>query len=212
MLWTRRPWYDSIIDVAYCGSSATGWLRICGTVSILSPSLRGPLLTCWHVVLAGPLRQRNAVLLEQSNLISALLQDLLVVQALRRALILQRAERAVHSENRRLRLARGVDPSARRPQPSRLRVRLAALHVLRSTIRQRQVVDRVRLLHPRRPEDRKSTRLNSSHTVIYTLSLHDALPISISPASTPRGTPRTQEHHSAAAGRRPRATPPSTPT
>src|SRR5947207_2586366 len=27
------------------------------------------------------------------------------------------------------------------------------------------------------PEDRKSTRLNSSHTVIYTLSLHDALPI-----------------------------------
>src|SRR5215211_6804466 len=29
---------------------------------------------------------------------------------------------------------------------------------------------------PRR--DRKSTRLNSSHTVIYTLSLHDALPIS----------------------------------
>src|SRR5215211_6613229 len=31
--------------------------------------------------------------------------------------------------------------------------------------------------------DRKSTRLNSSHTVIYTLSLHDALPIS-RPAST----------------------------
>src|SRR5882672_952358 len=28
--------------------------------------------------------------------------------------------------------------------------------------------------------DRKSTRLNSSHTVIYTLSLHDALPISTS--------------------------------
>src|SRR5215204_3409875 len=28
------------------------------------------------------------------------------------------------------------------------------------------------------PGDRKSTRLNSSHTVIYTLSLHDALPIS----------------------------------
>src|SRR5882672_7955477 len=27
--------------------------------------------------------------------------------------------------------------------------------------------------------DRKSTRLNSSHTVIYTLSLHDALPISL---------------------------------
>src|SRR5215211_7796623 len=30
-----------------------------------------------------------------------------------------------------------------------------------------------------RLSDRKSTRLNSSHTVIYTLSLHDALPISL---------------------------------
>src|SRR5476649_1562409 len=29
----------------------------------------------------------------------------------------------------------------------------------------------------RGPRDRKSTRLNSSHTEIYTLSLHDALPI-----------------------------------
>src|SRR5215211_6205026 len=29
----------------------------------------------------------------------------------------------------------------------------------------------------RPPRDRKSTRLNSSHTEIYTLSLHDALPI-----------------------------------
>src|SRR5947207_246137 len=29
----------------------------------------------------------------------------------------------------------------------------------------------------RNRRDRKSTRLNSSHTVIYTLSLHDALPI-----------------------------------
>src|SRR5476649_999657 len=36
-----------------------------------------------------------------------------------------------------------------------------------------------------RPEmlDRKSTRLNSSHTVIYTLSLHDALPISMKATS-----------------------------
>src|SRR5215211_5532250 len=34
--------------------------------------------------------------------------------------------------------------------------------------------------------DRKSTRLNSSHTVIYTLSLHDALPIYAAPAD---------EHH-----------------
>src|SRR5215218_5638311 len=29
--------------------------------------------------------------------------------------------------------------------------------------------------------DRKSTRLNSSHTEIYTLSLHDALPICLHP-------------------------------
>src|SRR5476649_2697682 len=33
------------------------------------------------------------------------------------------------------------------------------------------------LLHVHRYRDRKSTRLNSSHTEIYTLSLHDALPI-----------------------------------
>src|SRR5476649_2748854 len=32
-------------------------------------------------------------------------------------------------------------------------------------------------LRPAASRDRKSTRLNSSHTVIYTLSLHDALPI-----------------------------------
>src|SRR5476649_1059359 len=30
---------------------------------------------------------------------------------------------------------------------------------------------------PEMTQDRKSTRLNSSHTEIYTLSLHDALPI-----------------------------------
>src|SRR5476649_1884858 len=35
--------------------------------------------------------------------------------------------------------------------------------------------------------DRKSTRLNSSHTVIYTLSLHDALPI-LRVATRPSGT------------------------
>src|ERR671927_271563 len=33
------------------------------------------------------------------------------------------------------------------------------------------------MLTPSLAADRKSTRLNSSHTVIYTLSLHDALPI-----------------------------------
>src|ERR687885_619707 len=35
--------------------------------------------------------------------------------------------------------------------------------------------------------DRKSTRLNSSHTEIYTLSLHDALPISARPCSSWEG-------------------------
>src|SRR5882672_5176612 len=35
--------------------------------------------------------------------------------------------------------------------------------------------------HLGRRRDRKSTRLNSSHTVIYTLSLHDALPICAAP-------------------------------
>src|ERR671926_106700 len=34
-----------------------------------------------------------------------------------------------------------------------------------------------------RSADRKSTRLNSSHTEIYTLSLHDALPIYPAPYS-----------------------------
>src|SRR6476646_1753419 len=34
--------------------------------------------------------------------------------------------------------------------------------------------------------DRKSTRLNSSHTEIYTLSLHDALPISRAERDEPR--------------------------
>src|SRR5215218_2510764 len=48
-----------------------------------------------------------------------------------------------------------------------------------------------------RRTDRKSTRLNSSHTVIYTLSLHDALPICVATSgfnwlssfSTCTGTP-----------------------
>src|SRR5476649_1211219 len=35
----------------------------------------------------------------------------------------------------------------------------------------------MRMVSCSRAPDRKSTRLNSSHTVIYTLSLHDALPI-----------------------------------
>src|SRR5476649_808940 len=39
-----------------------------------------------------------------------------------------------------------------------------------------QIPSRVSAATPLTP-DRKSTRLNSSHTVIYTLSLHDALPI-----------------------------------
>src|ERR687893_787612 len=38
-----------------------------------------------------------------------------------------------------------------------------------------------------RIRDRKSTRLNSSHTEIYTLSLHDALPILVVPKGTVLG-------------------------
>src|ERR671916_619567 len=41
---------------------------------------------------------------------------------------------------------------------------------------------RPRPVKPSAPLDRKSTRLNSSHTVIYTLSLHDALPILVEAA------------------------------
>src|SRR6476646_7002583 len=46
--------------------------------------------------------------------------------------------------------------------------------------------------------DRKSTRLNSSHTEIYTLSLHDALPISLAqrrPHRQPRRIIRRQQKH-----------------
>src|SRR5476649_101545 len=41
--------------------------------------------------------------------------------------------------------------------------------------------------------DRKSTRLNSSHTVIYTLSLHDALPIYCAQASSRRDPSRRRK-------------------
>src|SRR5882672_3462673 len=41
--------------------------------------------------------------------------------------------------------------------------------------------------------DRKSTRLNSSHTVIYTLSLHDALPISTALMSSGETKPRPRK-------------------
>src|SRR5476649_2956132 len=57
--------------------------------------------------------------------------------------------------------------------------------------------------------DRKSTRLNSSHTVIYTLSLHDALPIydGLRPALRLRRVfdllPRALPHPAAGNRRRP---------
>src|SRR5476649_2768394 len=63
--------------------------------------------------------------------------------------------------------------------------------------------------------DRKSTRLNSSHTEIYTLSLHDALPILrwrwpcsalIQPLPAPEPTAHRGRHApSAARGGRPRS-------
>src|SRR5476649_1611650 len=47
--------------------------------------------------------------------------------------------------------------------------------------------------------DRKSTRLNSSHTVIYTLSLHDALPIygtfSIAPGTSAVSVTLSGDNH-----------------
>src|SRR5882672_7577106 len=42
--------------------------------------------------------------------------------------------------------------------------------------------------------DRKSTRLNSSHTEIYTLSLHDALPIYVSRQCGDAGLSQEQGH------------------
>src|SRR5579875_1203640 len=53
-------------------------------------------------------------------------------------------------------------------------------------------------------EDRKSTRLNSSHTVIYTLSLHDALPIFRRPAdAVPLGRRRAPHRHPVQPDRQP---------
>src|SRR5476649_998909 len=62
-------------------------------------------------------------------------------------------------------------------------------------------------------QDRKSTRLNSSHTVIYTLSLHDALPISgVMDTGPGQGHSRSGAHgqlHPAHHGKTPReAVPP----
>src|ERR671926_298811 len=50
--------------------------------------------------------------------------------------------------------------------------------LLRSALSSRKP-EKVTTLLPLARADRKSTRLNSSHTEIYTLSLHDALPISV---------------------------------
>src|ERR687885_788999 len=59
---------------------------------------------------------------------------------------------------------------------------------------------RIAAQQARRLADRKSTRLNSSHTEIYTLSLHDALPISgrLAGAQPERGQ---SHHHQGFAGR-----------
>src|SRR5476649_2699310 len=54
--------------------------------------------------------------------------------------------------------------------------------------------------------DRKSTRLNSSHTEIYTLSLHDALPIFVLRPDHGDGSgPHRRTGHPRLAGRRGRA-------
>src|ERR671916_15149 len=57
---------------------------------------------------------------------------------------------------------------------------LVTSRLKRSTAPLDSIMRRTSSLAPSTKEclDRKSTRLNSSHTEIYTLSLHDALPIS----------------------------------
>src|SRR5215211_5532465 len=54
-------------------------------------------------------------------------------------------------------------------------------------------------LHPP-VADRKSTRLNSSHTVIYTLSLHDALPICTRLVIASRSSPSFSRMHGRLSG------------
>src|SRR5436190_1550392 len=81
-----------------------------------------------------------------------------------------------HREQRRpARAARGIRPGQRHVcEPAVVVIEMARP---RSRCRARR---RLRPVAGGRPaEDRKSTRLNSSHTVIYALSLHDALPISL---------------------------------
>src|SRR5476649_1979937 len=53
----------------------------------------------------------------------------------------------------------------------------------------------------RKLRDRKSTRLNSSHTEIYTLSLHDALPISVREPDYPNWNGYVEAFFSTARGR-----------
>src|SRR6202022_2567796 len=73
---------------------------------------------------------------------------------------------------------RGLDVGGHVPRPRpRHRARLLRLHAARRLDLYRpELAELARDLPEER--DRKSTRLNSSHTVIYPLSLHDALPIS----------------------------------
>src|SRR5476649_303126 len=66
---------------------------------------------------------------------------------------------------------------------------------------------------PRRAQtgDRKSTRLNSSHTEIYTLSLHDALPIFVGNTPAADVTPLPASTYTAASyGYTPAAAPAGT--
>src|SRR5919199_1240078 len=76
-----------------------------------------------------------------------------------------------------------------RSAPSTVRARLASSSTIIAFLPPSSIDDPIRLrpacsairrpvaVQPDRVVDRKSTRLNSSHTEIYTLSLHDALPI-----------------------------------
>src|SRR5579875_605874 len=58
-------------------------------------------------------------------------------------------------------------------------VRLLALsrRLWKNTLGRKKCINQKLIGERSHEPDRKSTRLNSSHTVIYSLSLHDALPI-----------------------------------
>src|SRR5215204_197789 len=71
-----------------------------------------------------------------------------------------------------------VVPTLEHGRRSRREADRASRQLAKPGLRDEHLRDRILLVGVEAcREDRKSTRLNSSHTEIYTLSLHDALPI-----------------------------------